>query len=116
MDKAAPSLTIIQQRFAQALFNVDLAERTLPLFAASTSSLDARLAFYRGNLASVWSGALANAYPVLLQLVGADFFAQMARAYGQANNTRNRLWPGADRGWRGCNPALRFVGWRAGPV
>lgn len=84
MDKAALSLTIIQQRFAQALLNVDLVERTLPLFAASTSSLDARMAFYRGNLASVWSGALANAYPVLLQLVGAEFFAQMARAYGQA--------------------------------
>ncbi|CAN5842526.1 hypothetical protein BH11PSE12_BH11PSE12_01730 [soil metagenome] len=42
-----------------------------------------RFAFYRGNLSAIWVQALSGAYPVLLQLVGADFFAQMARAYGQ---------------------------------
>lgn len=83
------SLAMMQQQFADALLDVDLAERALPLFAASASPQEARLAFYRGNLGAIWSGALANAYPVLLQLVGAGFFEQMARAYGLAHTSQS---------------------------
>lgn len=78
------SLETIQQRFVDSLLNVNLAEQALPLFADPASRLKARLAFYRGNLTSIWHGALENAYPVLLQLVGTEFFEQMARAYGHA--------------------------------
>ena len=88
MDKSDLSLETIQQRFADALIDVDLVEHALPLLAAATSPLESRLAFYRGNLTSIWYSALANAYPVLLQLVGVDFFEKMARAYGRAFPSR----------------------------
>ncbi|MBC3871315.1 HvfC/BufC N-terminal domain-containing protein [Undibacterium oligocarboniphilum] len=41
-----------------------------------------RFSYYRGNQLANWSAALRNAYPVLLQLVGDDFFEQMAYHYG----------------------------------
>lgn len=82
MDKDINSLEVLQKRFADALLNIDLTEQTLPLFVAPASP--ARLAFYRGNQTSIWTSALASAYPVLLKLVGAEFFEQMARAYGLA--------------------------------
>lgn len=84
LDKNNTSLAALQKRFADALLNVDLTEPTLAIFAAPESPLEARLAFYRGNQSSIWTNALASAYPVLLELVGAEFFEQMARAYGQA--------------------------------
>ena len=77
------SLASIQQRFSEALLNVDMVQQALPLFVTSDSSLEARLAFYRGNQTSSWTGALSGAYPVLQQLVGAEFFEQMARDYGR---------------------------------
>ena len=84
LGKHNNSLAVLQKCFADALLNVDLTEQTLAVFAASTSPLEARLAFYRGNQTSIWTGALASAYPVLLELVGTEFFEQMARAYGHA--------------------------------
>jgi len=45
----------------------------------------ARLGIYRGNLRASWRRALANAYPVLCRLVGADAFDDLARAYGRAH-------------------------------
>jgi hypothetical protein len=84
LDKDKNSLEEIQKRFADALLNVDLVGQTLAIFSAQASPLEARLAFYRGNQTSIWTSALANAYPVLLELVGAEFFEQMARAYGLA--------------------------------
>ncbi len=84
LDKQNYSLAVIQKRFADALLNVDQAAQVLSLFAAPASPLGARLAFYRGNQTSIWISALVSAYPVLLELVGAEFFEQMARAYGQA--------------------------------
>ena len=82
MNKENNSLVVLQRRFANALLELDLVEQTLPLFSAPTSPLEARLAFYRGNQSAIWTSALASAYPVLLKLVGSDFFEQMARAYG----------------------------------
>lgn len=82
MDKASNLLEVLQRRFANALLDVDLSAQTLPLFSAPESPMHARLAFYRGNQTAIWISALANAYPVLLKLVGTDFFEQMARAYG----------------------------------
>ncbi|MES2050067.1 MAG: DNA-binding domain-containing protein [Pseudomonadota bacterium] len=84
LDKQNNSLATLQKGFADALLNVDLAGQTLSIFAAPESPLEARLAFYRGNQSAIWTSALANAYPVLLKLVGVDFFEQMARAYGLA--------------------------------
>lgn len=77
----ASGLAASQQAFAQVLLDPD---------AADAAELDlrgeaapARLALYRGNLLATWRRALANAYPVVLALVGEDFFGGLARAYGQ---------------------------------
>lgn len=87
LGKDNHSLEVLQKRFASAILDIDLVAQTLPLFSAPSSPsslLEARLAFYRGNQTSIWTSALASAYPVLLKLVGAEFFEQMARAYGLA--------------------------------
>jgi hypothetical protein len=84
LGKDNHSLEVLQKRFASAILDIDLVAQTLPLFSAQSSPLEARLAFYRGNQTSIWTSALASAYPVLLKLVGAEFFEQMARAYGLA--------------------------------
>ena len=81
----SPSLASAQQHFADALLDLDAVPQAKALFDYEDSLSETRLALYRGNLAAIWRGALANAYPVLLQLVGEDYFTQMARAYGRAH-------------------------------
>jgi hypothetical protein len=49
----------------------------------------ARLAVYRGNLAANWRRALANAYPVIEQLVGEEGFGALAHAYGKAHPSQD---------------------------
>jgi uncharacterized protein (UPF0276 family) len=44
-----------------------------------------RIGIYRGNLAANWRRALAAAYPVLQELVGAAFFDGLAQLYGRAH-------------------------------
>ncbi|MBC7858337.1 MAG: putative DNA-binding domain-containing protein [Burkholderiaceae bacterium] len=48
-----------------------------------------RFALYRGNLTATWDKTLANAYPVLRQLVGEEFFGGLSRAYGMAHPSEN---------------------------
>jgi hypothetical protein len=48
-----------------------------------------RIARYRGNLQAHARGALANAYPVLLALVGDDYFDALARAYDRAHPSQS---------------------------
>jgi hypothetical protein len=70
-----------QQAFATALFQPDTA---VPLLARLKGD-EHRLALYRGNLTATWDKALSAAYPVLRQLVGAEFFSALSRAYGMAH-------------------------------
>jgi uncharacterized protein (UPF0276 family) len=70
-----------QAAFGAALFDAGQAAALAPLLKGTP----ARLAIYRGNLGVHWNRALAAAYPVLRQLVGADFFDALARAYGRAH-------------------------------
>lgn len=49
--------------------------------AGDDGHLDRRLAIYRANVAANAVNALSIAYPVLKQVVGAEFFAGLARAY-----------------------------------
>ncbi|WP_426322129.1 DUF692 family multinuclear iron-containing protein [Pseudoduganella sp. R-43] len=72
------ALAAQQQAFSDALFS-PAAEATLQLRHGE------RFGLYRGNLASTWTRALAAAYPVIAQLVGAEFFAALAREYGRAH-------------------------------
>ncbi|MBQ5948999.1 DUF692 family multinuclear iron-containing protein [Massilia sp. ST3] len=81
-DTAALEAAGLQQRFGQALVD---AATALPELRGDP----ARLGVYRGNLAENWRRALANAYPVIFQLVGADYFGGLARAYGKAHPSQD---------------------------
>ena len=85
MDTIKNSLALaeIQQQFAQALLQPAAAAQAGALFNAHPFQ-DDRLALYRGNLTAIWTSALKNAYPVLYQLVGDEYFVQVVRAYGRA--------------------------------
>jgi uncharacterized protein (UPF0276 family) len=67
-----------QQAFATALLDT---AATLPSFTGEVVS--ERFALYRGNLSATWRRTLGHAYPVVLALVGEQFFAGLARAYGR---------------------------------
>lgn len=66
-----------QQAFATALLNT---VPPLPSFAGT--AVPQRFSLYRGNLSATWRRTLGHAYPVVLALVGEDFFGGLARAYG----------------------------------
>lgn len=67
-----------QQAFATALLDT---AATLPSFTGEVVS--ERFALYRGNLSATWHRTLGHACPVVLALVGEEFFAGLARAYGR---------------------------------
>ncbi|WP_170133427.1 DNA-binding domain-containing protein [Undibacterium pigrum] len=77
------TLDEIQEQFSRALLQPASAESIAPLFHAHPYQ-DDRLALYRGNLTAIWTSALKNAFPVLHQLVGEEYFEQLARAFGRA--------------------------------
>jgi uncharacterized protein (UPF0276 family) len=80
--EGAAALTQSQQRFAGALFDAALAPQALAQFASDHG--EHRFALYRGNQTANWRKTLAAAYPVVLALVGEEFFGGLARAYGHA--------------------------------
>lgn len=85
----ASALAPLQQAFADALLGYPAPASALALFSGAAALARQRFALYRGNLGNTWSKALAAAYPVLLALVGEEFFDGLARAYGRA-------WPSQD--------------------
>ncbi len=70
-----------QRDLAAALRNAEASSRAGRWLAGDAALLMRRLAIYRANAASSASKALTAAYPVLLQVVGEDFFGGLARAY-----------------------------------
>lgn len=76
-------LTSLQHDFASAFLNVDLVYPATGVFKGNPAINQERFALYRGNIIAIWQQSCANAYPVLQQLVGAAFFDELARAYGQ---------------------------------
>lgn len=74
-------LATLQQRFGAALFDRRHEADLQPLLREGRVD---RLALYRGNLNAGWERALAEAYPVLRQLVGEEFFTGLVRVYGKA--------------------------------
>lgn len=76
-------LRALQETFAAAL--AGHAEREMraagPLFRGAPELTLARLAVYRGNIAGNTHKALADAYPVVVKIVGAEFFEGLAREY-----------------------------------
>ncbi|MGK5077880.1 MNIO family bufferin maturase [Janthinobacterium sp. HLX7-2] len=81
------ALAISQQAFATAL--LDPAQSTAVLQQSQGPASAERLGLYRGNLAATWRRTLAHAYPVVLALVGDEFFGGMARAYGRQTASDN---------------------------
>jgi uncharacterized protein (UPF0276 family) len=85
----APQLARHQQLFAGALFDAQLAPEAVALCVAGRGHVEHRYALYRGNLTASWTKTLAAAYPVVLALVGEEFFGGLARAYGRAHPSDN---------------------------
>jgi hypothetical protein len=126
-EDGPPGLAGQQERFARALADPGISPPAL-------RGAPARLAVYRGNLAAHWRRALANAYPVIEQLVGDEFFGGLARAYGQAHPSQdpdlNRFGaqfaafldgfpPAADLPWLGDMARLEWalhLAWQAPEV
>lgn len=65
----------------------ELADDAVP--GQSLSRLSDRVGLYRGNVHAHRRAALANAYPVLLSLVGDAYFDALSRAYGLAHPSQS---------------------------
>ena len=74
------ALHSFQQAFSAAIFSRDEAQLSAQI-AAHALPADDLVAIYRNNTFSNLKGALADVYPVVLRIVGEEFFGQMARAY-----------------------------------
>lgn len=83
VDTAISSLREIQHAFASGILSVETQAPILSALTAGRAEPADRLSIYRGNLRAIWRSALAGAYPVLLQLLGDDFFDFLARDYGR---------------------------------
>jgi hypothetical protein len=73
-----PSLREAQDVFARGLFDASDTAVLAHLAGARGMEAAAGLAVYRNNTFSNYRGALREAYPVVLRLVGEDFFARAA--------------------------------------
>lgn len=84
-------LELTQQRFADALLDAacEPALSDAVATAATQAPLSHRIALYRGNLWAHARGALANAYPVLLALVGDDYFDALVRSYDRTHPSQS---------------------------
>ncbi|OBV39299.1 DUF692 family multinuclear iron-containing protein [Janthinobacterium psychrotolerans] len=70
-----------QQAFADALLDAGQADNAINQCRGVL--VGQRLGLYRGNLNATWRRVLGQAYPVVLALVGEEFFTGMAREYGR---------------------------------
>lgn len=62
---------------AQEAFAALLVDRKYPIhadFSGESALISERIRIYRGNLHALWSSALRNAFPVIHELVGEEFF------------------------------------------
>ena len=76
------ALAVTQDSFARALFDRTAEADLVAQFGNAGAD---RFGLYRGNLTVTWDKVLSAAYPVIRQLVGAEFFSALSRAYGMAN-------------------------------
>ena len=71
----------VQRAVAAALADERDAAAATRWIEGDPAQVQARLSIYRANIAAGAARALAQAYPVLRQVVGGDFFDAMARLY-----------------------------------
>lgn len=81
--KSTLSLSELQASFARGLLMFE-DDAIVPFLRVEKADDADRFAIYRGNMVAIWTKALSNAYPVIMQLVGDEFFEELARAYGRA--------------------------------
>jgi len=86
---ALDSLASTQQLFAGALFVPEYQDLALAHCKGEREVMQHRFALYRGNLTATWAKTLSHAYPVLVLLVGQEFFDALARAYGVQHPSDN---------------------------
>jgi hypothetical protein len=79
-----------QTAFANALLNAELPCPS-GLKTWNGSDPGTRFAVYRNNVMVSLIDALADTYPVVLELVGEEFFRAMARVFAQARPPRSRI-------------------------
>jgi len=77
-------LSHLQKNFADALIDLNRVDSALACFSGNPDVNRERFGFYRGNISAIWQQTCSSAYPVLKQLLGDDFFDELARAYGRA--------------------------------
>jgi hypothetical protein len=106
------SLATLQQRFADALFDMSPASDALAQFQGDADSVGRLIDFYRGNLGAHWEKSLAGAYPVLKAQVGEEFFGRLARLYGRARPSQcgdlNRFGEQLARFLGGFEPVAQY--------
>ncbi len=73
-----PALRDLQAAFMHDIYT---GEQTSAVFLDCSVSSPARLSIYRNNTVLGLADVLANAYPVVQQIVGEDFFKTLARHY-----------------------------------
>jgi uncharacterized protein (UPF0276 family) len=83
------ALADVQQAFGDAIFDASQVDAAAASAKGGREAACRRLAIYRGNLTASWDKALSSAYPVIRQLVGAEFFSALARAYGKAHPSQD---------------------------
>ncbi len=89
---SSPDTAVRQTAFAHALLDGTRTHGLLPMLAGDPDLNTRRLALYRGNIVAHASRALQAAYPVLEQIVGAEFFAGMSRAFWKAQPPQSGDW------------------------
>jgi hypothetical protein len=82
-------LAQLQGRFCAALASTSAPARTGPALRGDPELAARRLAVYRNNIRLMRINALAAAYPLVRNIVGAEFFAGLARAYAIAHDARS---------------------------
>ncbi|RJG21400.1 MNIO family bufferin maturase [Massilia cavernae] len=91
------AMAAVQEDFVRGLLDQSCQDEARSHFKEAPPN---RFALYRGNMTVTWNKVLANAYPVIRQLVGDDFFAGLSRTYGVAYPTGdvdlNRFGAGFD--------------------
>jgi hypothetical protein len=77
------TLAAVQRAFGAALDGAAIA----PLFAGDAAHVVRRFDVYRNNVRLVRMAALRNAYPVVAQLVGDEFFDALTRRFATAHGS-----------------------------
>lgn len=80
LNADAPRSAQLQARFSEGLLEYATPEG----LRAPHDQVEQRFARYRGNQTVGWEKTLASAFPVLKRLMGDEFFAGVARAYGRS--------------------------------